>query len=308
MARGYRLSAPKKHHYLPEFYLRRFCRDRTLWIYDAERKEIARRFPETIAIKKNFYSIEGKKVTEKYQAEMMLSQLESMTAPVIDRVDAGGRFSVRDKYYVSLFASLLKSRVPNFERWISDLNDAVGKQFLKARYTSEQELCEHLQELGRDSMDDPDLPGRLFDSIHKEDYSVHTPKNWRIGMMLRIALAVSEDIFQMEWTILRAPEATSFVTSDNPFVVISPNGMTPSWPYTIGAAVAGSKKIVPLTQRVCLRIGDYGDAMRYVECDRESVRTINCTLANNCERFLIARDEALLKRLVSYNGARDEAT
>jgi hypothetical protein len=94
---------------LPEFYLRRFCRDRTLWIYDAELREIAPRFPETIAIKKNFYSIEGKKATEKYQAGIMLSELESITAPVIDRVDAGDRFSVRDKYYVSLFASLLKT-------------------------------------------------------------------------------------------------------------------------------------------------------------------------------------------------------
>ena len=110
-----------------------------------KRKEIARRFPETIAIKKNLYSIEGKKATEKYQAEMMLSELESITAPIIDRVDAGDKFSVRDKYYVSLFASLLKVRVPNFERWISDLNDAVGKQFLKARYASEQELRKHLQ-------------------------------------------------------------------------------------------------------------------------------------------------------------------
>ena len=123
--------------------------------------------------------------------------------------------------------------------------------------------------------------------------------------MFRIALAAAEDIFQMEWTILRAPEAASFVTSDNPFVVIPPDGMTPSWPYTIGVAVAGSKKIVPLTQRVCLRIGDYGDAMRYVECDRESVRALNCTLASNCERFLIARDEALLNRLVSYKAMRD---
>lgn len=306
--RGYQLSTSKKHHYLPEFYLRRFCRDRNLWIYDAERKELARRFPETIAIKKNFYSTEGKKATEKYQAEMMLSELESTTAPVIDRVDAGGSFSVTDKYYVSLFAALLKSRVPNFERWISDLNDAVGKQWLKTRYASEQELCEHLQELGHDSIEDPDFPSRLFDGIHNEEYSVHTPKNWRIGMMFRIAMAIAEDIFQMEWTILRAPEATSFVTSDNPFVVIPPEDMTPNWPYTIGVAVAGCKKIVPLTQRVCLRIGDYGEAMRYVECDRESVRAINHTLASGYERFLMARDEALLKRLVSSKATRDEAT
>lgn len=306
--RGYQLSGPKKHHYLPEFYLKRFCRDKSLWVYDAEREEIALRFPETIAIKKRFYSTQGEKGVKEHDPEIFLSEIESKAAPIIDRVDMGGSLSATDKYFVSLFAALLKCRVPNFERWISDFNDAVGKQFLKTRYSSEQELREHLQELGSDSIDDPNLPTRLFEDLQEEKYAVHTPKNWRIGMMFRIAQMVCEEIIQMDWTVLRAPESTSFVTSDNPFVVIPPDGMAPNWPYTIGVAVAGSKKIIPLTQRVCLLIGDYGDAMHYIECDRKAVRTINRTVADNYERFLMARDEALLKRLANYKATQDGPT
>ncbi len=292
---------------MPEFYLKRFCRDKNLWVYDAEREEIALRFPETIAIKKRFYSAQGAARVKEHDPEIFLSKLESKAAPVIDRVDMGGSLSATDKYFLSLFAGLLKCRVPYFERWISDLNDAVGKQLLKARYASEQELREHLQELGSDSKDDPDLPTRLFENIQEEKYGVDTPKNWRIGMMFRIAQVICEEIIQMDWTVLRAPDSTSFVTSDNPFVVIPPDDMTPNWPYTIGVAVEGSKKIIPLTQRVCLLIGNYGDAIRYTECGRGTVRAINRTLADNCERFLMARDEALLKRLVNDRATQDRA-
>ena len=53
-----RLSTPKKHHYLPEFYLKGFSTAGWLWVYDRERNAYSKRRPETVAIRKGFYSIE----------------------------------------------------------------------------------------------------------------------------------------------------------------------------------------------------------------------------------------------------------
>jgi hypothetical protein len=49
------VSDRKKHHYVPEFYLKGFSRDGKLWVYDRDRDTYDHLPPETLGIKKNFY-------------------------------------------------------------------------------------------------------------------------------------------------------------------------------------------------------------------------------------------------------------
>lgn len=52
------LSVSKKHHYLPEFYLKGFSTAGNLWVYDREKRERRKLRPETVAIRKGFYTVE----------------------------------------------------------------------------------------------------------------------------------------------------------------------------------------------------------------------------------------------------------
>jgi hypothetical protein len=53
------LSVPKKHHYLPEFHLKGYCPTADLWVYDREKDERRKMHPQTAAIRRDFYTVEG---------------------------------------------------------------------------------------------------------------------------------------------------------------------------------------------------------------------------------------------------------
>jgi hypothetical protein len=97
------------------------------------------------------------------------------------------------------------------------------------------------------------------------------------------------------------------VTTDDPFVVVPPDGVVPEWPYVVGISVKGTTKVVPLTRRVCLVVGDEGFGTTYVECSEREVRKVNEVLAANYDRFLFGPDKALVENLTRDGEISDVA-
>jgi hypothetical protein len=299
------VSEPKKHHYLPEFYLKRFSRDGKIWVYDRERDDLSERRPQTVGIRKHFYRPEHLELEQEHQPETLLSKLESRAAPLIDKVDRGGRITMKDRYDVVNFAALLKSRVPSFERWLSDFHDDLWVHHLKDRFSTKKALREWLRQQGDEAAEDPAKVQEFFEEIQNGDFMLKTPKDVRIGRIFHLALVVmAEPLFAMRWEVMRAPQEAAFVTTDDPFVVVPPKGVQPEYPYVVGISVEGTKKIVPLTQRVCLQIGDAGMGTTYVGCSQREVMKVNEILATNHDRFLFGPDEALLTELTKAEVAR----
>src|SRR5829696_9445381 len=72
------VSTPKKHHYLPEFYLKGFSTAGELWVYDRKRGTYDKRRPETTAIRKGFYAVKDEHGKKDYgEVERRLSVIES---------------------------------------------------------------------------------------------------------------------------------------------------------------------------------------------------------------------------------------
>jgi hypothetical protein len=60
---------PKRHHFLPEFYLNGFARDGLLWLYDRGRKQYRRQTPHNTAIIGHYYTFENEKGEKDYSVE-----------------------------------------------------------------------------------------------------------------------------------------------------------------------------------------------------------------------------------------------
>jgi hypothetical protein len=298
------MGAPKKQHTLPEFYLKRFSRDGKIWVYDRERDDLSERRPETVGIRKNFYRPEHLELDPEHQPETLLSKLENKAAPLIDKVDRGERTTKRDRYHIINFAAMLKSRVPKFEYWLSDFHDDRWARLLRERFPTKEALREWLREQGGAAASDPTKVRELFKGIQNGDYMLKTPKDARIGPMFPLALVMAEPLFAMRWEVLRAPQGAAFVTTDDPFVVVPPKGIEPVYPYIVGISMKGTKTIVPLTRKVCLRIRDAGMGTIYVGCSEREVREINEILATNYDRFLFSSDEGLVKSLTVAEATR----
>jgi hypothetical protein len=86
----------------------------------------------------------------------------------------------------------------------------------------------------------------------------------------------------LDWQILVCPQQVGFILSDNPVAVVSPPHSA-----SVGILKPSTFTFVPLTRRLCLRLGPRGNGWGYREIDRENVRLINQNTAVNSERFVM---------------------
>jgi len=137
-----------------------------------------------------------------------------------------------------------------------------------------------------------------MDFIKKEQYTIKGNKELTLESMFDMARAISIYLFEMDWQFCYSSKS-SFITSDNPFVLIPPSDYKKKEGiYGLGILVPGVKKIVPLTQKVCLVICDKGDKIEKTNVSSKEVREINCYIAKNYNNFLISRDKILLEKIV----------
>ncbi len=91
--KGRRVSTPKRHHFVPQMLLRRFCDNGgRLWYYTKKAPHIgvASGTPETLFYQTNFYTLNEGGVRD-FSLESYFSQLESEANTVIEKICAAAR-------------------------------------------------------------------------------------------------------------------------------------------------------------------------------------------------------------------------
>src|SRR5690606_26619999 len=108
---------------------------------------------------------------------------------------------------------------------------------------------------------------------------------------------ISYKIFiSLDWFFLIAPKGTSFSTSDNPFSLIPGKNHSPN--SGVGYLSPNSEKTFPLSPKITLMMINKGNRMEFRNINKEMTRSINCRSVLNCKNYAIARDEALIKKLI----------
>jgi hypothetical protein len=144
---------------------------------------------------------------------------------------------------------------------------------------------------------------KIFDAIQGEEFSVKAPRQNNIKMMLEIAVALGDSIVDMSWTIYQTSPNCTFVTSDNPFIVVPPVSADPMLEGT-GPLSQGATNLIPLSNRTLLCARREGSSpLRFMRANRDFVRYSNRFVASASDRFLLARDEPLLRKLVKVTRA-----
>jgi hypothetical protein len=75
--------------------------------------------------------------------------------------------------------------------------------------------------------------------------------------------------------------------------------------WGVGYANSDALVVMPLTQSCAVMIFGQGDDLRHEKIDHHLVRRINQTVADASKRFVMARDEVLLKSIVYSTGLQD---
>lgn len=273
-----------------------------LWVYDIVDKKFRQQSPQNTAVQKYYYSFEDDDGEKDAEVEGLLSLVEAHTKPIIDKINSGEIIDKEEKETLSIFIGFLYSRVPRFEINYNENRDRTLRHMNKIIFSDEKRTEQLLKKYERDTGKKAGVTAKELSDFACDDsrYGIEIHRNESLKMMLNLSKKLPIYFVQMDWLFLSAPRNSSFITTDDPLVLIPPKDLPDNAPY--GIATRGAQKFLPLSQTVCLAMFDRGDRIDFREADRSEVRGINLSITSRSDRFVIARDYALLKNVVNTVG------
>jgi len=293
------MSEPKRHHYLPQFYLEQFCRDGSLWVFDRDTSEFRPQTPKNTALISHYYSVEDEAGNKRTGIESLLSQLEGYAKPIMAKLLAQDAITESDKEEFSIFVAFMMNRVPDFEKSVNAFEAHLIKRTSNLIFSDEKRVQAIMDRMERETGKRPEISAKKLAEFHKRgEYTIEMHRNESLRLMLDLSMDLACYFQQMDWVVFHVPPKTSFITTDNPVVLVPPVDFEAGF-YGVGIITKGARKLFPLSQTTCLIMGDRGDRVVHRDVDRQSVRSVNLTLAGYSDRFVIGRDESLVRNMVA---------
>jgi hypothetical protein len=237
------MAGPKKHHFLPQFYLRRFADPREkLWLYrkSAESKGIPTHVLKA-GMENHFHTLDwsrwGARSDDPESIERALSKMESAQARMLRQIlDLDEPLSAHLES-VAQFASTMWHRVPSFKRDVEEnlsrLLAHSGRMLLKAGAF-------------------PPPPEELQSLIQERDGDIFEPEiaNWKLLEFMFLQLRdtpIPGILSRMNYRLVRpGPQGGSFVTGDTPVVLYDEHWDNDS-PQGVGFATPTVEISLPLS-------------------------------------------------------------
>jgi hypothetical protein len=241
------MPEPRKHHYLPQFYLRGFSTDGKR-IYQIE-KRTSHGYTCSIrdaAAIRDYHELDGPNVEDPNAVEKRLAEMETQLATALARVLQRGLATPDDHASVVQLVALLRVRIPAFKAHI----DAFLQQVVR----SVGLIMQRNGEL-------PAVPKGLEDVLRVENLSISIA-NWKcLEYMFTLAAdrRILELLGAMRPSVLRTPDHAVFLTCDQPVAVYHPA----AWPTDAygggGLADPATEVSVPLSSQALLLLSRAAD-------------------------------------------------
>lgn len=294
------MSTPKRHHYLPQFYLKEFADPSDkVWLYDRETGKLWHTHVKDVCVETHYYSITKPDGSKDPSLEKIFSGMESKAKNVIDKLNKNEPITEEEKAELAMFIAFQFVRVPGFEHEINDNAEKIMKKMAEVAFCSEERakimLSKHKETNAKEHVEV--TPKELVEFVKKDGYNIVFNREFSLAMSVKLSREFYDLFMQMNWVFLMAPKDKAFVTSDNPFMLLPPKNYKPGI-YGVGLITEGAKKIIPLSSRVCLYMGDHGNNVLGYKVQLQDLKSINLNGAVNSTRYVIARDKALLEKII----------
>lgn len=215
------MSEPKLHHYVPQFYLRRFCDESgRLWAWNRDEDKAFQATPKSIAVERDFYYLDLDADEDPFAMEKQFAYLEYDIARITDQ-------------WVEWVRAMERvTRLP-----IGDHNRHLVSQFLGLQFLRTADFREILP------LSLPSARRERMDALDRR--ILHTSALWDD----RLLGEYTEYIECAIWLFGKNETAIPFLTSDNPVAF-----RTPDHAMWLKTAMLGSETYVvyPLAPDVIL--------------------------------------------------------
>lgn len=247
------MSTPRKHHYLPQFYLEGFKiapqtgKKPHMWQIEksADQAYYSPAIEDTGCIR-DFHSLDFEDEEPDHKTiESLLSNLEAEQAELVRTIRETKRIDATQVEPLSAFISLMRYRVPAFAVHIEKSLQSIVLDTFKIMYYR-----------GAFRPPPPQLQ-KKFDSKGIDDSLHISISNWKIlGHMFGVGLGQESisPLAEYNYHIYSAENASFFVTSDNPVALYHAN-YDEIRPYGVGLAIKGVEVTLPLSSDTLIRAG-----------------------------------------------------
>lgn len=247
------MSTPRKHHYLPQFYLEGFKiepqQGKKPHIWQIEKGGHQAHFSPAIqdtGCIRDYHVLDfADEEPDHRSVETLLSKLESEQSTLVRSVREAKQIEASQIEPLSAFVSLMRYRVPSFADHIETSLRRVVLDSFKIMYQA-----------GKFGSPPHELQ-ELFDSKGIDESLQINISNWRIlSYLFEVGLAPESIglLAEYNYHVYSTEEASFFVTSDNPVALYHPN-YAKIRPYGVGFATKGVEVTFPLTSDTLIRAG-----------------------------------------------------
>ncbi len=290
---------PRKHHYVPQFYLAGFTRneraDGRLYVLDRAEKNQHPSSPKNTAHQRDYYAVDLGPNVDRMGVEKALAMVEHQQAAALRRVLGELDLpSDNDEAITDLmaFIALMVVRTPHFRKLTSDFIDRAERAQARAAFASEagresfraamDAILPTLGPLKRKEVesllvDDPNLD-KMADFINSDAYTISYGQDdqgqtWNVQTMLRMSIALIPLLSERHWSLW-------LVRDDSPDLVCSDSPVYLGWakqvkgPCPPGFGVPNTIVTVPLSRRVAL-VGMFEPLLKRCEIGEVDVARLN---------------------------------
>jgi hypothetical protein len=192
---------PKRHHFLPEFYLNGFSRDGYVWLYDRERSQFRRQSAHDTAVIRYYYAFENEKGERDFSVESFLSGVEGKAKSIIVQLEAGGEIKPHDRLDLAQFIALLMVRTPKFHSEVDQIADASSKHLIKHMISTVEEAANLVHKYGNKTGQCEITAESMFKFIHNEEFKVEMTRDFVIVQSVTSARGLNKNHCVPRWSV-----------------------------------------------------------------------------------------------------------
>ena len=296
------LAGPKRHHYLPKFYLKGFLGDDgCLAVYDRSSDTVRRQQPENTGVEGHLYTLTDDQGRKRYELEHALSQIESAAATTLPLLIEGQSLTKQQRAELSLFFAAMAVRTPEFLSNLSHANGELIKKLSRFMLADEEAVLSHLREMPHHaSKDEAELRAEargMMDLVRRGNYDVTVHKEYVVKMALPLAPSLAPIFASRLWAVFSAPKGASFITTDAGILLTSTSPANRSPWMGLGHGSPDAITYIPLDATHALAMWGRGGDTYYRPRGRTEIRRMNLAMARQSLRYVIARDDKLVLSL-----------
>ncbi len=274
----------RRHHVVPEFYLRRFANeDALLLVGDELKKEGFTVNPRNAAVMTDFYMAQTRKGPSD-ALEKWMGEIEAKAASAFTRIaDRGQEMSHLDREALANFIALQITRGPTYREQILKIGRLEALTAASIDGNTPDRVRDFLRRTEGRAPEEREVR-EMAESLRVGELRFEAPKEVAILAALRSAAAMVQPLADRHWSMFEI-RPHGFVTSDNPVILL------PAADISVENVLSTEELLLPVDPRHAILLSKAEASSLAMLEPVDLITTLNNRSRAGAYRFVFAHPE-----------------